>query len=151
MIDPIAPVIAAAEVDISAEIDLVWKVLTDIAAWPSWNEDVKSGYIRDPVAEGTRFRWRVGGGTITSTFTDVVQPRLLAWVGRMSPLGITAVHVWHLTPHYDSTFVRTEESWSGWLPRLLKARTQRILKSSIDKGLDGLKRECERRFVGGMI
>jgi hypothetical protein len=98
--------------------------------------------------EGTTFRWKVSGGTITSTFTDVVPPRLVGWTGHFSPLGVRAVHVWHLTPHHGSTFVRTEESWSGLLPRFLKGFAARLLSSSIDKGLDNLRAECERRHAG---
>jgi hypothetical protein len=95
--------------------------------------------------KGTTFRWKVSGGRITSTFIEVVPPRLVAWTGHVSPLGIRAVHVWSLSPQDGSTLVRSEESWSGLVPRLARGFSARLLKSSLDKGLESLKRECERR------
>ena len=145
MIDDDAPVKAAADIEIEASPLLVWDVMTAVSRWPNWNPDVKSASIDGPVTPGKAFRWRVTAGSIKSTLKDVEQPRLLSWTGRMAPLGIEAAHVWRLEARDGRTLVRTEESWNGRLVRFLSAPSRGILLSSIEKSLEHLKRECERR------
>jgi uncharacterized protein YndB with AHSA1/START domain len=145
MIDESAPVKASAEVEIIATEALVWEVLTDFQRWPQWNPDVKSISFSGPVEQGTEFRWKVAGGSITSKLTRVAAPRLLAWTGRVTPLGIDAVHVWTLDPRNGHTWARTQESWSGLAVRLLQPLAAGMLKKSLETGLRRLKVECERR------
>jgi hypothetical protein len=52
----------------------------------------------------------VTGGTITSHFTAVEQPKLVAWRGRLTPLGVEAIDVFHLEPRAGGSLVREEES-----------------------------------------
>ena len=73
-----APVVAAGEIEIAANPQIVWDVLTAIDRWPSWNPDVKAVSVSGAVAEGTDFRWKSGTGTITSTIWRVEPPRLIA-------------------------------------------------------------------------
>ena len=77
------PVLAAGEIEIASEPEAVWDVLTDFAAWPSWNPDVKSMAFEGGLAEGAEFRWKAGPGTITSTIRRVERPLLSA--GRARP------------------------------------------------------------------
>ena len=146
-IDERAPARGAGEIDVAAAPELVWAVLTDFARWPSWNPDVKSISVDGPAAPGTTFRWRAGPGTITSTIQRVERPRLIAWTGRT--LGIRAIHIWYLEPRDGGTAVRTEESFDGLLPRLLRGPTRKALQSGLDKGLGHLKAEAERRARAG--
>jgi hypothetical protein len=146
MIDQHAPVKAYGQVNIEATERLVWEVMTDIERWPRWNPDVKAVSFWGALAPGTEFRWKVTGGTITSRFQRVEAPTLLAWSGRLSPLGVEAVHVWRLeAPGGGVTTVRTEESWNGFAVRLLRGRAATMLQESLDRGLKALKDECERR------
>jgi hypothetical protein len=48
-----APVVGASEIDISATPEAVWEVLTAFERWPSWNPDVKSMTLHEPVAPGS--------------------------------------------------------------------------------------------------
>lgn len=73
-IDPTAPAVARGEVEVAAPRELVWDVLTDIAAWPTWSR-VKSASLTGPLAAGTVFRWKDGAATITSTLGDPSRPR----------------------------------------------------------------------------
>jgi uncharacterized protein YndB with AHSA1/START domain len=139
---PAAPWIAA-EIEVSAPRDVVWAVLTDIDAWPSWNPDVKSASLEGALAEGTRFRWKAGPGTITSTLRQIEPPRLIAWSGKT--FGINAVHVHRLDERDGTTAVTSEESWDGLLVRLLRRRLAKTLDESIRSGLQHLKAEAERR------
>lgn len=141
-----APAVASSAIEIAADAERVWDVLTDFEGWPRWNADVKSLTMHGPVAEGSTFRWKAGPGTITSTIRRVEPPRLIAWTGRS--IGIRAVHFYRLEPSDGTTFVRTEESFEGLLARLLRRSLQRTLDRTLDNGLRSLKVEVERRARG---
>jgi uncharacterized protein YndB with AHSA1/START domain len=147
-IDVRAPVVGAAEIEISAEPELVWGVLTAFERWPTWNPHVESLSMRGDVSVGSEFRWKAGPGTITSTIQEVDPPRRIAWTGRT--LGIRAVHVWWLEPSGSVTTVLTEESYQGLVARLFRRSLQKTLDRALDDGLRYLKAEVERRAVRSM-
>ena len=138
-----APVFGASEIEIAAAPDIVWSVLTDFGRWPAWNLDVKSIAIDGDVAPGTQFRWKAGPATITSVIREVEPPRSIAWTGRT--VGTSAKHVDRLEAADGRTRVRTEESFEGWLPRLLRRQMRTTLQNGLDDGLRDLKAEAERR------
>jgi uncharacterized protein YndB with AHSA1/START domain len=138
-----APALARAETEIAADPETVWEVLTRFEGWPGWNPDVKSITLEGPVEEGTVFRWKAGRATITSTIRHVDRPRQIGWTGKTT--GIEAVHVWRLEPREHGTLVRTEESWAGFLVRLLSGSMRKNLQRSLDDGLAYLEAEAERR------
>jgi hypothetical protein len=142
-VDEQAPVVGSAEAHVAAPPEVVWDVLAGLEGWPSWNPDVKSVQVEGPVAEGTTFRWKAKPGTIRSRIERLDRPSLIAWTGRM--LAIDAVHVWRLEPREGGTFVRTEESFSGLLPRLMRGRLQKALDAALETGVRQLKAEAERR------
>jgi uncharacterized protein YndB with AHSA1/START domain len=142
-VDEQAPVIGSSEGLVAAPSEVVWDVLTDFEGWPGWNPDVKAMTVEGAVAEGTKFRWKAGPGTIRSRVERLDRPRLAGWTGKT--LGIDAVHVWHLEPRDGGTFVRTEESFSGFLPRLLRGRMQKTLDAALETGLQHLRVAAERR------
>jgi hypothetical protein len=138
-----APVIAATETEIAATLERVWELLANIERWPTWNPDVRSVSLSGPVAPGTVFRWKAGPSGITSTLHEVDPPRTLAWTGRT--MGIRAGHVYRIEDRDGRTHVWTQESWEGFLPRLLRGRMHRMLQASLDTGLAHLKAAAERR------
>ena len=138
-----APAIASAEVEVDADPETVWEVLTSIDEWPSWNPDVRSASLEDGLTEGSRFRWKAGPGTITSTFQRIERPRLIGWTG--TTFGVKAVHVHRLEARGDGTAVSSEESWEGVPVRIFRGRMQRTLDEAVRTGLDNLKAEAERR------
>ena len=142
-VDRDAPVVGSSEGQIDAPPEVVWDVLTGFELWPSWNPDVKSVEVSGPVAEGTEFRWKSRPGTIRSRIERLDPPRLVGWTGRT--MGIDAVHVWRLEPRDGGTRVRTEESFSGLLARLMRGRIQKTLDSALEDGIRCLKAEAERR------
>jgi uncharacterized protein YndB with AHSA1/START domain len=141
-IDEGAPVTSSAEGEIDASIERVWAVLTAIEQWPSWNPDVKSVSVIDPVAEGSTFRWKAGPGTITSLVEHLDRPRSIAWSGKT--LGIRAYHVWHLEDQDRKTIVRTEESYAGLVAWLLRRSLQNTLDAALTDGVRYLKAEAEK-------
>jgi uncharacterized protein YndB with AHSA1/START domain len=142
-IDRAAPAIAGSEIEVAATPEAVWDVLTDFEGWPGWNPAVKTVSIDGLVAPGTSFTWKAGASTLTSTIREVDPPRSVVWTGRT--MGIHAIHAWRLEPTAGGTGVRTEESWTGLLPRLLPGRMTRTLQESLDEGLGHLKNAVEGR------
>jgi hypothetical protein len=138
-----APVRSTAEVEIDAPPQAVWEVLTDFQNWPHWNPDVKSMSFAGPLAPGSEFRWKAGPGTILSTLERIEPPRYIAWRGRT--LTIDAYHEWWLEPRDGGTHVRTQESFSGLVARLLRGMLQKTLDKSFADGVERLKLEAERR------
>jgi uncharacterized protein YndB with AHSA1/START domain len=138
-----APVKGTAEIDIAAPPQAVWDVLTRFDNWPNWNSDVKSMAFEGPLAPGSTFRWKAGPGTILSTLDRVEPPRYISWHGKT--LTIDAYHEWWLEPRDGGTHVRTEETFSGLLAKILRGTLQKTLDKSLEVGVERLKRESERR------
>lgn len=138
-----APVVGAGEIEIAADPQVVWDVLTAFDDWPSWNREVKSMSMNGAVVRGTTFRWKAGPGTITSTIERVEPPRLIAWTGKT--LGIRAIHFYWLEPRDGKTFVRTKESYEGLVASVLRGPLKNTLNRALADGLQSLKAEAERR------
>ena len=138
-----APVVGSSETEIAAVPTLVWDILTAFDRWPSWNPSVKSMSMEGDVAEGSEFRWKAGPGTITSTIQRVEPPRLIAWTGKT--FSIKAIHFYWLESRDGKTFVRTEESYEGFVVRLFRRSLQKTLDSALEDGLRHLKTEAERQ------
>ncbi len=142
-IDRSAPATAEGEIHIEATPGTVWEVLADLAGWPTWNLDVRSVTLEGPVEVGTRFRWKSGPASLVSTLQVVDAPREIAWTG--VTMRIHAVHVFRLSPADGGTSVRSEESWRGLIPSVLKGYSRGTLQKGIDAILASLKVEAERR------
>jgi hypothetical protein len=145
-IDDGAPVFSFAEAEIDAPIETVWKILTAIEQWPTWNPDVKFVSLDGPPVERATFRWKAGPSTITSTVIRLDRPRLIAWTGKT--LGIRAIHVWRLEPHDVRTLVRTEESYEGLIARVLRRPLQKLLDRTLADVVRHLKVEAESHDAG---
>ena len=137
------PVGSRREIEVAAPPEVVWEVLTDFERWPQWNADVQSMSYKGPLAPGSVFRWKAGPGTIVSTLEEVDPPRSVRWRGRT--MSIRAIHEWRLEPREGGTRVKTEESFSGLLARLMRGSLQKTLDRALEQGLAHLKREAERR------
>jgi hypothetical protein len=137
-----APIVVSSEAEVAVSPEEAWDAIADFGSWPDWNPDVGFVEIEGPVEPGTQFRWKAGP-TITSTLTEVDRPHRLAWTGRT--FGVKAAHVWSFERRGDTTLARTEESWEGILPRLLKGPMRKTLQRSLDQGLSRLAAEAERR------
>jgi hypothetical protein len=120
-----------AKVDIAAPPARVWEVLTDFAAYPSWNTFITE--ISGRAAEGERLRVRIAppGGRSMSFRPSVLrceEGRELAWLGRtLLPRVVDGEHRFTLEPLGDGrTRFTQSERFSGVLAALAPVRrTQR--------------------------
>ena len=142
-VDRGAPVIVEKGVEFDAPPDAVWDVLADVDSWPEWNPDVKSASLAGEFAEGSRFKWKSGPSTITSTIERADRPAIAGWTG--TTLGARATHVWELEPTDRGTRVTTRESMSGVVPRLFSGSMRRKLETSLDTWLEEMSGAVARR------
>lgn len=143
-IDHRAPVITRDDIVIHAPLNRIWKIQTDVEAWPTWQPDVTEAVklTPGPLRAGSVFRWSVHGlSDINSTVKQVSPQRRIAWGGPAQ--GITAVHVWTFTPRRDGVHVHTEESWAGAPVEADVPALQAALDASLDAWLHNLKAEAE--------
>lgn len=63
------PVTTRDEIVISAPIQTIWDIQTDVAGWPSWQPDVDGADADGPLAEGSVFCWQPAGLAIGSRET----------------------------------------------------------------------------------
>jgi uncharacterized protein YndB with AHSA1/START domain len=139
-----APAVTRQERVVDAPPEVVFALLADVRSWPRWQPAVSTAELEGAgeLAVGTSFRWRSGGTTIVSTVQELAAPSTIGWTGRA--LGTRAVHVWALEPVDGGTRVRTEESMSGWLPRILAPVVRRMLDRGVAATLDALERATGR-------
>ena len=144
-INELAPVIASREVEVEASPETIWDIIVAVDSWPDWTPDVKAAFIEGDLAVGTRFSWKAGQLTIRSTVLQMERPHHLVWTGTTT--GIKAVHLWQIEKRGEKALVRSEESWEGLLPSILRGTMKRMLSRSIQQTLLYLKREAERRSL----
>lgn len=140
-VDRHAPLVAEQDIVINASIERVWTLQSDIGRWPEWQPDVVSAELQGPLRAGTVFRWKAAGLNITSTLQVVEPQKRIGWSG--VSLGMKAVHHWYFEDRAGTTWVKTEESLSGWFARLLKLFDRRFLEKSLAKSLRTLKEKAE--------
>jgi len=145
-IDENAPVITRDEILIDAPLDTIWGLQTDISSWSQWQPDIDASRIEGPLEVGTVFRWQTYGLSIESTIQEIDAPRRIVWSGLAH--GITAIHVWTMTPSEDRVLVHTEESWDGDPKRAEPEEMQQALDSSLRAWLQSLKHKAEDQAHG---
>jgi uncharacterized protein YndB with AHSA1/START domain len=141
-IDQHAPMTAHRETFIAAPVETVWAVVTDIDRWPEWQSDVTSAKLEGNLAVGATFRWKAKGLSINSTIQELEPGRRIGWTG--DAIGMRAIHLWTFEPQEDGTQVITEESLSGWFPRILKLFDPTFLEKSLVGSLQVLKIQTEQ-------
>lgn len=66
-----APVTAAGVIDVAANQETIWRVLSAIDRWPDWNPDIKEAAMQGELAVGSEFSWKTGPVTINSTILEL--------------------------------------------------------------------------------
>lgn len=136
-----APLVATKVAIIDAPIDHVWEIQSNIENWPKWQRDISIAKLHGPLEKGTVFTWVAMGMNITSQLQEVVENKIIGWTGKS--IGMRAVHIWRFEKKGEKTSIQTEESLSGWFPRLIRIFKPNFLEESLDKSLNTLKIQAE--------
>ena len=136
-----APVFARLEDQVNADIETVWRFISDIENWPDWSPNIGNARVNGDLAPGTRCDWKSGPVNIDATLQRVEPPSAIAWTGAV--MGIRAYHVWTFQQGGSHTAAVTEESWDGLLPKLLRWPLRRFLQNSLRRQMKYLKARAE--------
>lgn len=136
-----APVICHKSIVINATTLEVWKVLTEIDKWSSWQTAIKSPHLEGPLKAGTKFTWKTGGLKINSTLHTVEPYTQFGWTGKT--IGIKAIHNWSIVELNRQTEISVSESMEGFLAKLLKKTFTSSLDKNMGEWLMLLKKTCE--------
>ena len=142
-VDRTAPVIAHHEVDIQAPLDTVWRLHTDINAWPTWQTDISAAHLEGVLEPAASFDWASYGLSVTSTVYDLAEEARVLWGGTAS--GITGVHEWLFSQTPAGVHVTTNESFAGEPVTADAAGLQSLLDASLVSWLVDLKAAAESR------
>jgi uncharacterized protein YndB with AHSA1/START domain len=143
---PVAAACSRAQIQIAASPERVWDLLSNIDRWPRWNALVQTAVLSGPLQPGNVFKWKSKGLTIVSTLQEVVPNERLTWTGKA--FGTQAIHMWEIEPTDQGVVLLTEESFDGWLPRLMPKTMQRTLDETLPAWLKTIKSEAERNHGG---
>lgn len=136
-VDSSAKCFSKEEIKINSPVENVFKVLSDINNWTTWQSSVTKAQINGPVAAGTRFTWKAGGLNINSQLHTVHLNSEIGWTGRI--WWIKAVHNWHLSTENSKTKVIVSESLTGFGASFI----QKSLTEGMRKNLVELKNKAE--------
>jgi uncharacterized membrane protein len=140
-VDRAAPVIAVHEIDVEAPLDRVWRLHTDVNAWPTWQTDITAAEIEGVLVPGVSFDWTSYGFTVTSTVSDLTERSRVLWGGTSG--GITGVHEWLFSETPSGVHVRTTESFAGDPVEADAPGMQNVLDASLVAWLGHLKLAAE--------
>jgi uncharacterized membrane protein len=140
-VDRDAPVIAVHEIDIEAPLDTVWRIHTDVNAWPRWQTDITAAHIDGALEPGVSFDWTSYGFSVTSTVYDLAERSRVLWGGTSG--GITGVHEWLFSETPSGVHVTTTESFAGEPVEADAAGMQTVLDASLVAWLGHLKVAAE--------
>jgi hypothetical protein len=138
-----APVVLRLEVEVAATPDRIWAHLVDVEHWYRFHPGMDFASLRgeDP-APGIQLRWRADGMRVSSILHEVDPGRRLSWTLRTP--GGRGYQRWTLEEASpERTLVRTEESWWGLLPFILRGTLRRTLRVSRTAWLEGLREIAE--------
>ena len=94
-VDRSATVLTELAIDIDAPREVLWRLHTEINAWPKWQHDISDARLEEPLARGASFHWAIHGMGITSTVYAIDEGSRILWGGDAN--GITGIHEWTFT------------------------------------------------------
>jgi hypothetical protein len=106
-VDRAASVIAVHEIDIEAPLDTVWRLHTNVNAWPTWQTDITAAHIDGALESGVSFDWTSYGFSSTSTVYGLTEGSRVLWGGTSG--GTTGVHEWLFSETPSGVHVTTTE------------------------------------------
>ncbi|SCF46620.1 Polyketide cyclase / dehydrase and lipid transport [Micromonospora matsumotoense] len=158
-VDPNAKIRYRTEAVIDAPLRTIWKLQTDVARWPSWQQPVLTSRRLDsgPLRAGSSFQWttpvqetHLNPATtlvVTSTVHQLQRQTCVRWSGPAVGEGLRideGVHVWTFTEVGGRVLVRTEETWRGRQVEADVGFATAALGAGLEVWLRDLKATAER-------
>jgi uncharacterized protein YndB with AHSA1/START domain len=140
-VDRTAPVLARHEIEIETPLERVWRLHTEVAAWPQWQKEITDATIDGPFQPGISFEWTSYGFSVTSTIYEVEDRSRSLWGGTAG--GITGIHEWRFIETPTGVRVETNESFAGEPVDDDPASMQSMLDTSLEAWLGHLKGAAE--------
>jgi hypothetical protein len=134
--------VCGVEVNVLANAEAIWSLLTDAKDFPRWNSTVSG--VEGEIRDGERLRVRVPGTdrTFTPKVSGVVPNERMTWTGGFAPI-FKGVRTFMLRPRNDgSTAFAMEERFSGLILPLVKG-SMPDFGPVFERYANDLKREAE--------
>jgi hypothetical protein len=131
------------EVNVLANAEIIWGLLTDAEGFPRWNSTVTG--LEGQIREGERLRLRAPGTdrVFTPEVSGVVPKERMTWTGGFAPI-FKGVRTFVLRRQNDwSTDFAMEERFSGLILPLVKGSLPDF-GPVFERYASDLKREAER-------
>lgn len=133
------------ELFIDAPVDTVWRLTTDVEAWPEMSKTMTSVRRIDegPLTVGSRARVKQPGQRETTwTVTELDPPTTFAWTARV--FGVDMVGSHHLAADGAGCRNRLAVELAGRRGRVLGRLIGGQIRRSITTENEGFKRHAER-------
>jgi hypothetical protein len=129
-------------IHINADLQTVWKILTDFDAYPEWNPFIKS--IEGEVAEGKQITAKIGGMTFKPKVLVFQEKRKLKWLGHLLFKGLfDGEHRFVLTKNEDGVYFEQSETFKGILVPLFAKSLDKDTVKGFKEMNESLKKRCE--------
>ena len=136
------------EIEIQASPEIVWAILIDALAWPSWYQGAKNlsyAQTKDSSLQANSvFYWRTMGLDFESSIKAFEPHRFLAWESKRK--SIQGYHIWLIIPTEQGCKVITDEAQNGWLTFFEKTFQPKKLQRLHDLWLACLKEKAETQY-----
>ncbi len=137
-------------IDIAAPPEVVWGIVTDAEALPSWDSGIDR--VEGAIEPGGKLKLFVEanpGRGFPIKVAEFTPPHRMVWSGGM-PFGLLkGIRTYSLTPEGPVTRFRMREEFSGPMLPLIW-RSMPNMQPSFDQYAAGLKAEAERRRELGL-
>lgn len=142
------------QIEIEAPVEIVWDIITNVAAWSDWYSGASDVVVPSPdgrVRPGDVVSWKTMGLKFDSHVKEFEPPYRFAWESRKSV--IQGYHAWLIGPTENGVRVITDESFQGFLADMQRVFQPNKLHGLHQEFLEQLKVLAEARAAaeGGMM
>lgn len=135
------------EIEIKASPNVVWEILIDAEAWPSWYVGAENVQVKDSkngrLKSGDVFTWKTMDLEFESYVKEYSPPHRIAWDSRK--VVIQGYHAYLIIPTTSGCRVVSDESFSGFLGHMQKIFIPTKLHRLHDIFLVELKKKAEAK------
>jgi hypothetical protein len=135
-------------IDIDAPPELVWEVLTDLAAYPEWNPFITSATGTVEIGARLRLTMQPVGArrvTLRATVLEASPGRRLRWLGRVGVPGVfDAEHTFTISGRDGGSRLAQDETFRGVLAPVMARSLNRHTLPAFLAMNEAIKRRAER-------